>query len=208
MKNFKDQQDQISKEKEMTPISKTMTWILRHKALSLGLTVDSSGWVSVENMLKLEQMKNIDVNMIRSIVESNDKKRFELSDNDGTLMIRASQGHSKELGSIIDDNNLLTEIIIPLEICVHGTTKKAWNLIKNEGLKIMDRTHIHFAVGEPGDKDVISGMRNDSTVLIYINMARAISDGIKFYKSMNNVILTSGIGGVLDPKYFDKVVMK
>ena len=33
-----------------------------------------------------------------------------------------------------------------------------------------------------------------------------MSEGIKFYRTLNNVILCSGINGVLPVKYFDKVI--
>lgn len=33
-------------------------------------------------------------------------------------------------------------------------------------------------------------------------------DGIVFYRSKNNVILSSGIDGFIDPKYFEKVIDK
>jgi len=39
-------------------------------------------------------------------------------------------------------------------------------------------------------------------------MEAAIKDGIKFYISSNNVILTEGIDGVISPKYFKKVIRK
>lgn len=69
----------------------------------------------------------------------------------------------------------------------------------------MARNHIHFAVGYPGDTEVISGMRKTCDVYIEIDIVKAIQDGIDFYISNNNVILTAGIDKVLPPKYF-KVV--
>jgi 2'-phosphotransferase len=39
-------------------------------------------------------------------------------------------------------------------------------------------------------------------------MEAAIKDGIKFYISSNNVILTEGVEGTLSPKYFKKVIRK
>ena len=43
---------------------------------------------------------------------------------------------------------------------------------------------------------------------IEIDLFKAIKDGISFYISSNNVILTEGIDGTLPPKYFKKVVGK
>ena len=37
-----------------------------------------------------------------------------------------------------------------------------------------------------------AGMRAKSEILIHIDMAKAMGAGIKFYRSSNNVILTSG----------------
>eukprot|EP00121_Abeoforma_whisleri_P005762 Awhi_evm1s5222 len=48
-------------------------------------------------------------------------------------------------------------------------------------------------------------MRTDCDVLIYIDVPKAFQDGIKFYRSSNNVILSAGIDGVIPPQYFKKV---
>jgi 2'-phosphotransferase len=91
---------------------------------------------------------------------------------------------------------------------IHGTYTKFWKLIKEEGLKKMARNHIHFAPGMPKEEGVISGMRGTCDIYIEIDMFAAIKDGIKFYVSSNNVILTEGVDGALSPKYFKKVIRK
>ena len=94
---------------------------------------------------------------------------------------------------------------------VHGTDLKAWtNFIRFSGLKRMARTHIHFAKGLPGNKDVISGMRTLCEVIIQVDMALAIKDGYKFFKAKNDVILCAGLGdeGQLPPKYFSQVLFR
>ena len=106
---------------------------------------------------------------------------------------------------------------------VHGTTTKAWELIRQSGgLKPMTRNHVHFATGLPaeiaeidnekasevskGSAPVISGMRNSSTILIYIDIHKAISEGLKFWQSLNGVILSAGDEtGLIRTKYFEKV---
>ncbi|EWC44020.1 hypothetical protein DRE_01372 [Drechslerella stenobrocha 248] len=115
--------------------------------------------------------------------------------------IRAVQGHSIP----IQESLLLTAIDeqhIP-RICVHGTYYSTLTLIlESGGLKRMGRTHIHCAAGLPkasidpetGEEvpGVLSGMRFDAEVLFYIDVEKALQDGIKFWRSDNDVILTTG----------------
>lgn len=94
-------------------------------------------------------------------------------------------------------------------VVIHGTYKKYWEKIKHEGLSHMSRMHIHFAPGEPGKEEVISGMRKSADLYIYIDMPKALADGLKFYRSSNNVILSPGNeNGLILPKYFSKVADK
>ena len=59
----------------------------------------------------------------------------------------------------------------------------------------MNRKHIHFAKSRV--------VRSGKQVYIYVDMALAMKDKIKFYESENGVILTEGDeNGVLLPKYF------
>ena len=48
-------------------------------------------------------------------------------------------------------------------------------------------------------------MRSSSDVRIYIDVAKAMQDGIEFYLSENGVILSQGKDGVIAPKYFTRV---
>lgn len=72
----------------------------------------------------------------------------------------------------------------------------------------MNRNHIHFAPGLPKEEGVISGMRSSCDIIIQIDMQAAMKDGIPFYISTNNVILTEGVDGLLSKKYFKKVFKK
>lgn len=66
----------------------------------------------------------------------------------------------------------------------------------------MARNHVHFAIGYPGDGEVISGMRTTCEIYIEIDLPKALKEGMKFYISKNKVILSSGFGNVISPKYF------
>lgn len=90
---------------------------------------------------------------------------------------------------------------------IHGTYLKCWPQIKNEGISRMKRKHVHLAKGTIDDAAVISGYRQNTEVHIYINLVKALADGVKFYESENGVILTSGNNrGYLEPKYFAKAL--
>ena len=114
-------------------------------------------------------------------------------------MIRANQGHS-----IAVDNTIMTPITTDSapSTCVHGTFYGAWPaILASGGLKRMARNHVHFASGPTldevsggasGDK-VISGMRRDAQILIYVDIKKALEDGMKWFKSENGVILTEGV---------------
>ena len=54
------------------------------------------------------------------------------------------------------------------------------------------------------DGGVVSGARATSDLLLYINVALAMKDGVQFYRSANGVILTRGLleSGTLPLKYF------
>ena len=68
----------------------------------------------------------------------------------------------------------------------------------------------HPPSGLPGDGEVISGMRQECTVFIYVDVAKAMADGIPFFVSENGVVLCEGEGerGFLSTKYFKKVVKR
>jgi len=198
------------KQVDLKKVSKSMSWILRHGINELGLVIDELGRIPLNTLLELNQIKQLgcDETLIRTIVDTSDKKRFRLDEVNGVWMIGANQGHSKEIGEKINTDKLMEKITEPVELCVHGTYSKFINSIKQSGLNKMERTHIHMATGFPNDSQVISGARGSSEVFIIIDMKKALADGIEFYRSANGVILTSGVNGILEPKYFKDIIYK
>ncbi|KAH9845104.1 tRNA 2'-phosphotransferase 1 [Teratosphaeria destructans] len=83
----------------------------------------------------------------------------------------------------------------------------------------MTRTHVHFAAGLPAgvtslvDDDaasssapVISGMRQSSTVLIFLDVDKALQAGVKLWMSANGVVLSEGNAeGVVPLEVFRRV---
>jgi len=191
-------------------ISKSLTWLLRHHVVDKGLKISEDGYVLWDDIVKLNEFKNYTLDEVKHVVETNDKKRFALKEENGKWYIRANQGHSHEVAAQIKQEELLTKLNEPLDLIVHGTTYQAYKEIKNSGLKIMSRSHIHFAISDDGIKgnQEQSGIRGNCEVLIYLNMKQAMNDGIEFFMSENKVVLSSGDKGLIDKRYFSKVVDK
>ena len=75
----------------------------------------------------------------------------------------------------------LAPILDPSEYprVIHGTYTEAWTQIRSKGgLNRMKRNHIHFATGRFGEDNVLSGMRADCDIFIYVDMKKAL-DGEK-----------------------------
>jgi len=191
--------------------SKALSWALRHAAPELGLDMGSDGYVPLAQLISHPHRKlrgKMTYDKVLRVVASNDKQRFSLMvRNDNETFIRANQGHSI---STIDPYQLLTPIDPrTLSTIVHGTYMDPWMAhIQREGLSKMSRTHIHFAKGMPSDDGVISGMRSSCTVYIFVDGAKCADDRIEFWESANGVVLTSGVDGILSPKYFSHVVAR
>eukprot|EP01113_Clastostelium_recurvatum_P049313 TRINITY_DN9116_c0_g1_i1.p1 TRINITY_DN9116_c0_g1~~TRINITY_DN9116_c0_g1_i1.p1 ORF type:complete len:303 (+),score=74.42 TRINITY_DN9116_c0_g1_i1:191-1099(+) len=160
------------------------------------------GFVLVEDILKSRFGDGYTLADVQREVQTNDKQRFALKEEGGIFFIRANQGHTiKEVA--VEMKPIMDASLYP--VVVHGTYFKAWPAIKRLGLSRMKRNHIHMALGVFGADHVISGMRRSCELLIFIDLAAALQDGISFLLSDNQVVLTEGVDGVLLPKYFSRV---
>lgn len=200
------------REKYLIKLSKSLSWLLRHNAVKQGLIVGPDGyicWDDITNGKCKNKFKNYTSSDVIEVVNSptvNAKKRFEIEYRGPSMYIRASQGHSHEVAAKINDDLLLEKItdISGLEHnVIHGTTLANYELIKESGLKRMGRAHIHFAIGV-GQTIGKSGIRSNAQVLIVLDITAAFADGIVFYRSSNDVILTADD---IDPKYFAEVLI-
>ena len=193
-------------------VTKAMTRVLRHSAVEQGLAIRVDGFLDVQELLSERRVQALGVTKDEVIeaVHSNDKKRFELLQEGTQVFIRATQGHSMRY---VEDEQLLTPLdqadpLLPT-VCVHGTYRRHVESILQQGLLAgggkSQRKHVHFAPFEPGDKEIVSGMRYDCDTAIYLDLRGALRAGLPFFKSSNNVILSPGIGGVVAPEYISQV---
>ena len=203
---------------DLNNVSRKLTQLLRHRLHENGLSdvLRPDGYVPLERVLQLPQFasRHVTVEQVREIVRTNDKQRMALTEDGDKIYIRANQGHTADG---IDADALLQRVSQDdaaslaggRGLALHGTYHSAWPaIVSSGGLKTMQRHHIHLAVGLPGDAGVISGMRASSEVLIWVDVARAVQAGIRFYTSANHVVLTPGRDGdgLLPLDFFARVV--
>ena len=198
-------------------LSKSLAWLLRHHIELTYEYLDTeevedtkdSGFVNCEAILRLPRFKGYTTSDIKTVCELNDKQRFAIRNHprkENTLQIRANQGHS-----VKTINPDLKKITDSKEIprVIHGTFNRFWPaIVSSGGLNRMNRTHIHFTRALPDEKDerVLSSMRQDCNVFVYINAERAMAAGYEFFESANGVILCPGDeNGTLSTDFFEKV---
>ena len=181
--------------------------VLRHKAKELGAAISPDGWMAVNDALEYVNSfgHSYGEAEVREEVANNPKRRFQLQDTQvGLLFIRAAQGHSmagvgEEMGEV------LTRAKAP-RVAVHGTYLRNLDTILSEGLSKMGRHHVHLASGLLGEPGVVSGMRKNTEVYVWVNVHAAMDSGIRFFETSNGVILCEGIDGKLPPSFFSVVI--
>ena len=169
--------------------SKLLCYILRHDPGNLEMSAD--GYVYLTDLLHHPQLQGVTRETIHEIVNTDEKHRYSIVETNGKQMIRANQGHSI---TSIDQNELLTRVTDPTQIesIVHGTYSQNIKSILANGLKAMNRNHIHFAKGL--GRNVKSGMRDTCDTYFGVNVRQAMNDGIPFFISQNDVVLSPGLG--------------
>eukprot|EP00616_Rhizochromulina_sp_CCMP1243_P019144 CAMPEP_0118972044 /NCGR_PEP_ID=MMETSP1173-20130426/8485_1 /TAXON_ID=1034831 /ORGANISM="Rhizochromulina marina cf, Strain CCMP1243" /LENGTH=145 /DNA_ID=CAMNT_0006921551 /DNA_START=88 /DNA_END=522 /DNA_ORIENTATION=+ len=131
-------------ENQLRKISTKLSWLLRHHLEDEGVPFRPDGYVKFLDLKATPKFKGLSLGTLQEIVRRDNKERYALREIDGAWHIRANQGHTI---SGIDPEQLLTRLTretIP-PVCLHGTTRTAWEAIQQTGLCRMARNHIHFA---------------------------------------------------------------
>ena len=173
------------KEKEKTNISKFISKILRHRPEIIGISLDEHGWADVEELIQGVRRAGhpaFDRAMLDEIVETNNKKRYSLSD-DGRL-IRANQGHSIPVDVELPK-------MTPPDILWHGTGECFLPSIREQGILHMNRLYVHLSLDEATAVQV--GRRHGKPALLRVDAKRMDEEGFDFYYAVNGVWLTKTV---------------
>ncbi|CAH9082250.1 unnamed protein product [Cuscuta europaea] len=188
-----------SEKDKIDALGRLLVRILRHMASELNLKMRSDGFVKVQDLLKLHlktfaniPLKLHTVDDMKEAVRKDNKQRLSLLEESGELWVRANQGHSIKM---VETESLLKPIISADEVpvCVHGTYKKDMQSILEQGLKRMRRLHVHFSCGLPTDGGVISGMRRDVNMLIFLDVKKALQGARKVWDVLSCPLINLGV---------------
>lgn len=154
-------------------ISRFLSFILRHRPANYSLRFDRQGFVSRHELLQIvkERFPEITEAELVDVIESSDKRRFELRED----KVRATYGHSfpVDLGS---------ESVEPPPRLYHGTARDLAETILRQGLKPRGRQYVHLSPSI--DEAVAVGKRRDpSPTVLIVDSQAAHASGIPFYSS-------------------------
>jgi len=164
--------------------SKFLSLVLRHKPETIGLQLDENGWANVEELITKSAATGriYTPGDLDEIVATNDKKRFAY--NEDKTRIRANQGHSVS----VELNLPVTE---PPEWLYHGTPERFVAAIRAEGLRKMERQHVHLSKDRETAHKV--GSRRGRPSILTVRSGQMFLDGYVFYISENGVWLTDHV---------------
>jgi putative RNA 2'-phosphotransferase len=166
--------------KDIVERGKELAYLLRHDT---SYKFEEGGWRTIEDLIVNH---GYTMQELKEIVETNNKKRYEFSE-DG-LHIRARQGHSVKVDVGLTEK-------IPPKTLYHGTADRFVDSIMEQGILKGSRLYVHLSDTEATAVEV--GKRHGKPVVLSVDTGRMSADGIKFYFSNNGVWLTEYV----DPKY-------
>jgi putative RNA 2'-phosphotransferase len=169
---------------DVSRASKFLSYVLRHRPDSIGISLDKQGWASVPDLLAKAAAAGtaITFDELKKIVEQNDKKRFVL--NDDSTRIRAAQGHSIQV-------DLKLTAKAPPPVLFHGTVGAFIASIRKQGLRPMKRHDVHLSP----DKDTANRVatRRGKPIILVIETYPMVRDGYQFRVSDNGVWLIQAV---------------
>lgn len=171
-------------EKDLKKVSKSLSYVLRHRPDTVGLELGNGGWVGVDELVSAFQTagKRMSHELLEVVVANNDKQRFEYSED--RLQIRARQGHSTEV-------DLGYQPATPPDVLYHGTATKNLESIQQKGLIKGRRHHVHMSTNKETMLDV--ARRHGKPVLLAIDAKQMLADGHEFFVTGNKVWLTDHV---------------
>jgi len=178
---------------EIRKLSGTMIGILRHFPEQFEVEMDEKGWVDMGEMADAIKRRRKDfhwlrVKHIRAIAETDEKGRYQVEGK----KIRATYAHTID----VDLSDLppadVDELFYPV-------TEEEVEIVLEQGLFPIDRNKVHLSGSV--EKAMEAGkIRTENPVILCIDAAKAMEDGITILKAGRDVYIADEI----DAKYLSR----
>ncbi|MFE2600005.1 RNA 2'-phosphotransferase [Streptomyces sp. NPDC059396] len=169
-------------ERRTVKVSKYLSKHLRHQPERIGITLDTHGWVAVDELIRAATAHGFRITRaeLDHVVAVNDKRRFTV---DGDR-IRANQGHTVTVDLDLPPAE-------PPAYLYHGTVARHLDAIRAEGLRPMARHHVHLSTDRETATRV--GARRGRPIVLSVDAGAMHRGGLIFHVSANGVWLTDSV---------------
>eukprot|EP00698_Gefionella_okellyi_P025273 TRINITY_DN9205_c0_g1_i1.p1 TRINITY_DN9205_c0_g1~~TRINITY_DN9205_c0_g1_i1.p1 ORF type:complete len:1096 (+),score=205.73 TRINITY_DN9205_c0_g1_i1:51-3338(+) len=178
-----------------THLMRFLTPLLRRNAKRAGLVLDSDGYAALDDVMRLPQITTYRYSAaeIISHIRQDPAGRLEVSEDEaGVYFIRATFGHSHELHVTIKYPEL--KAVPEQGHFVSEMSLAKWDRARVKGLHSKTKTCVQLMTVELAQQLILQDRRKPSKeVAVYVDVRKAVKEGLIFYTTPHGVILTDGI---------------
>ena len=173
--------------KRYIKLSKTMSYLLRHRPEEGKLVLDSEGMVPIDSLIRAINKRRgfgwITRRDIDHVIEHSEKKRFHIKGQ----RVGARYGHNRQIRDVQPGKP-----IIPPVTLYHGTPRRVVASIMKQGLLPQGRQFVHLSPDIETAQSV-GGRRDKQPAILIIHAEKAEATGIKFYAPTDATYLAERI---------------
>jgi putative RNA 2'-phosphotransferase len=169
-------------------LSQIVSHALRHEPWVYELELDDVGWTPVEALLNGVrdlggEWAGVGRPDLAAMLAAPGKRRHEL-DADGER-IRALYGHSIP-------GRLAHTPALPPDVLFHGTSPRAWDAIRHEGLAPMGRQYVHLPV-DVATAVSVGQRKSHAPLVLHVLAGDAHARGVPFFHGNDKVRLADHV---------------
>lgn len=185
-----------------------LAYLLKQTAPSRGLSVDSGGYVSVDEILTLPEFNHLNSSIITSYVVYNPYQDFLIKINKNKYYIGANDGHLFPVLPSSLYQQVTPKISTTIPYMIYGCNRENLdNILRNGITPIENTSFIYFSTSLISPLDEKTGITENTDTYIFINFNYALMDGISFFLTNRTTIVTHGDkSGVIPSKYICNIV--
>ena len=184
-----------------------LAYLLKQTAPSRGLSVDSGGYVSVEEILLLPEFNHLNSSIITSYVIYNPNQDFLIKINKNKYYIGANDGHLFPVLPSSLYQQVTPKISMTIPHMIYGCKRENLNNLLIKGISPLENNNfIYLSTSFISPLDEKTGITKNTELYILINFEYALMEGISFFFTNKTTIVTQGDkNGILSTKYISKI---